>query len=131
MSGCTQGSDLPVKLDTPLCISGQSTCHISTDLGEFAILFDHAEIVAETSFNLILRSNESITVSVSGYLEGKDMYMGKVPLIFEQNANEYIARLLLGACSQPTMTWRMWLTFKDENSGKEFTRFVDFVSKRL
>ena len=94
-------------------------------------MFDHAEIIAETPFHLTLRSKESSVVSVSGYLEGKDMFMGKIPLIFEQNANEYTARVLLGACSQPSMTWRMWLTFKDEDTGEELTRFVDFESKRF
>ncbi|WP_232771217.1 hypothetical protein [Colwellia sp. 75C3] len=134
------------------CIESQSRCEVSTELGIFSIKFSQNQlsdkVKTELPFVIELsqlaqittpnKSNQTTTKStkqsitnVSAYLEGKDMFMGKVPLFFEQGANEgtYIAQSLLASCSEDQMVWRLWVTI--ERGEKTKTFFVDFTSQRL
>ena len=73
---------------------------------------------------------KSIT-NATAYLEGRDMFMGKVPVFFETigKKNIYVAESLLANCSEEQMVWRLWITV--ELAGKSKTFFVDFTSQRL
>ena len=45
---------------------------------------------------------------VSGYIEGVNMYMGRIPLQFARLDNgDFVADFYLGACSEPKMTWNL------------------------
>jgi hypothetical protein len=133
------------------CIESQSLCEINTELGSFSIKFSQQQlsdkVITELPFFIELSqlkknseqitdqrskpsTNKSIT-KVSAYLEGKDMFMGKVPVFFDQGANEstYVAQSLLASCSEDQMVWRLWVTV--EIVEKTQTFFVDFTSQRL
>lgn len=68
---------------------------------------------------------------VSAYLEGRDMFMGKVPVFFDKKDDStiYLAEGLLASCTEDQMVWRLWITA--ETAGEEQTFFVDFMSQRL
>ena len=76
--------------------------------------------------------------SVVGYIEGKTMFMGKIPLFFNHQLqnnehNQFIAETMLGSCSEDSMIWRLWLTLEmaDVNNKKhQTTFFVDVESTR-
>ncbi|MCJ8296076.1 MAG: hypothetical protein MJK15_16860 [Colwellia sp.] len=129
----------------PLCITSQSQCQVNTELANFSIKFSQQQlsdnVKTELPFLIELTelaetvqseqvTKQSIT-NISAYLEGKDMFMGKVPVFFEQSGKEgvYSAQSLLASCSEEHMDWRMWITI--ELKGQEQTFFVDFTSQRL
>jgi len=122
----------------PVCISSQSECIKNTPWGEVSIRFNVDEIVSETSFKVVLEvGNAKQNLHITGYLEGKDMYMGKIPLFFESRQQMYSSNVLIGSCAEPKMIWRMWLTITEEKQDKihqakavETQFFIDFTSSR-
>jgi hypothetical protein len=123
------------------CLELQSQCQFDVADGHVNVLFDVNKIVAEHAFNISVnyRGVHGIK-AVSGYMEGVDMFMGKIPLFLEPHigldtiainkvasskvqalehekpiaeAQRQIFRgeLLVGSCSAEQMTWKIWLTF--------------------
>ena len=129
----------------PLCIASQSQCQVNTELANFSIKFSQQQLSDKVKTELpffielteLVESSQSDqvakenTTNISAYLEGKDMFMGKVPVFFEQSgkAGVYSAQSLLASCSEENMDWRLWITA--DISGKTQTFFVDFTSQRL
>lgn len=126
------------------CLTSQSRCEVNTDVGTFVVefsgQFDNGKVKTELPFELRLTFNAITQTaqlkSVSSFLEGKTMFMGKVPVFFEmanENNHSVIAKTLLASCSEEVMTWRLWLTVEIEQEGvsaqQEF--FIDFDSQRL
>ena len=122
------------------CIESQNQCEINTELGNFSIKFSQhqlsAKVKTELPFFIELtqlpqqETMQSIT-KATAYLEGRDMFMGKVPIFFEpvSKNNVYLAESLLANCSEEQMVWRLWITVALEDKSKTF--FVDFTSQRL
>ena len=104
----------------PGCISGQSSCLISTHSGDVQLGFNVKYLLAENPFEMHLSQvSPDLTVSAA-YMEGVDMFMGKIPLFFKQQANgHWVAESMFGSCAQKQMTWRVWLTFAAKSDGKE------------
>jgi len=71
------------------CIALQSHCQFDLASGQVQVLFDVDKIVAEQSFNMVLNYRGAKTLTkISGYLEGVDMFMGKIPLFIDSLAPE-------------------------------------------
>jgi len=134
------------------CLASQSRCDVNTDLGSFIIEFsgqvDMGKIKTELPFQIQLTFNaltkNSQLKNVSSYLEGKSMFMGKIPVFFqraEKNSNSHRAQTLLVSCSEEIMTWRLWFSVEVENNDKANDKandkviqqdfFIDFDSQRL
>lgn len=127
-----------------ICLASQSRCEVITELGTFVIQFsgqvDKGKIKTELPLKIQLSFDAKIKPSqlknVSSYLEGKTMFMGKIPVFFqmtEKNNNINIAETLLASCSEEVMTWRLWFTAEIEQAGKITQQgfFIDFDSQRL
>ncbi|AWB57178.1 hypothetical protein [Colwellia sp. Arc7-D] len=66
------------------CIVDQSQCEFQLIDAQAQVLFDVDKIVAEQPFNMVIKyQGKDRLKSITGYLEGVDMYMGKIPLFFE------------------------------------------------
>jgi len=126
------------------CIASQSHCEVGTDIGVFIIEFsgqlDKGKIKTELPFEIQLTFkalSESFQLkNVSSYLEGKTMFMGKVPVFFDmtdKSNKPVIAQTLLASCSEEVMTWRLWFTVEIEQDDKRTQQdfFLDFDSQRL
>ncbi len=123
-----------------LCIESQSQCEINTEFAHFKVKFSQHQLSDKVKTELpffieltpISQQSpiQSIT-KVSAYLEGRDMFMGKVPVFFEptDEGSVYLAESLLANCSEEQMVWRLWITV--ELIDKKQTFFVDFTSQRL
>lgn len=123
------------------CIASQSECNIVTELASFSVKFAQEKldenVKAELPFYIELsylpadKASEIAeeTMSISAHIEGRDMFMGKVPVFFLQTSNEntFQAKSLLASCMEEYMVWRLWV--KVEMSGKEESFFVDFTVK--
>ena len=148
------GQNTATKL-IPQCINSQSICEIKTEFSSYIVKFSQHtsssnikgklldNITTELPFSIelsqintqietkIQTNSELNTTKVSAYLEGRDMFMGKVPVFFEREgeSNIYSAESLLASCSEDQMVWRLWVTI--DMTGKTETFFVDFTSQRL
>ena len=124
------------------CLTSQSACEVNTEFGRFTLLFSGKEskgkLKTELPFQLQLRfepiSDKYQVANTGGYLEGKTMFMGKIPVFFEQgNTNIWLAQTLLASCSEEVMTWQLWIQVEilahDKKHQQEF--FIDFDSVRL
>lgn|GEM_PF-3124889 len=69
---------------SPKCITTQNTCVVKTDLGNFSLLFNLDPVLTETPFELVLVANTQYVINkVTAHMEGKNMFMGKIPLFFK------------------------------------------------
>lgn len=108
--GCGQNEKLKTSLIKPKCLTSQSACIIESTYGDFSILFNVDSIITENEFDIVLISHSHHQIkSISAHMEGKNMFMGKIPLFFEPSQGEktttLIARTMLGSCSEENMRW--------------------------
>jgi len=127
-----------------VCLSSQSQCDIDFEFGHLNVQFagqvEQGRIKTELPFQIQLKFDTAKQShqfkNVTSYLEGKSMFMGKVPVFFqldERAENAMIAETLLASCSEDIMTWRLWLQFETviADEIKQQSIFIDFESKRL
>lgn len=126
------------RLHTAKCIDKQSTCQLNLAEGNVEILFDVEKIIAEQAFNIVLDyQGENTISSIAGYLEGVDMFMGKIPLFIEpelatktkKDKQTFQAEVLVGSCSAEQMRWRVWLIFTMSDA-QQYTKMFTIVSNR-
>ncbi|GAA6204351.1 hypothetical protein [Thalassotalea sp. SU-HH00458] len=122
-----------VNYIAPQCLSSQSQCHVYIEQTRFDVLFNVARVTPEQTFNIIVKAKLlEDKFLVNGFLEGKEMYMGKIPLFFEKDGQgNFVASTMLGSCAEKEMIWRMWLTISEQdNPDKAQQVFIDFTSYR-
>jgi hypothetical protein len=104
-----------------VCLTSQSLCVLPSSYGDIAIEFSgdindgrvvtEQEFLIKATFKPLLQSNianEPRIAKISGYMEGKEMFMGKIPVFFETSPtqkNVYLGRTLTASCSEDTMVW--------------------------
>ena len=146
--GCSQDRNEPELIIPFQCIDDQSTCKVLTKFGTILVKFNVKKILTELPFSIRLEFKKDHLLSdntrpqylnsVNGYMEGKTMFMGKIPLFFNNQLegnedNPFIAETMLGSCSEDRMTWRIWITLEmiDVNNNKDQTTFfIDVDSTR-
>ncbi len=141
------------------CLELQSQCQFDVADGHVDVLFDVNKIVAEQAFNISVNYRGVNNIkAVTGYMEGVDMFMGKIPLFLEPHIgldditinkvtssktqaleNEkpiveaqiqiFTGELLVGSCSAEQMTWKIWLTFTTADN-QSHTIMLTIVSYR-
>jgi len=128
---CSKDNSTKVEYLPFSCIESQSICQKEIGKGKVDIKFNVAVIKpeSEVTLKLVTQLNKPVK-KISGFIEGKSMYMGKIPLIFDSASTEKAveAQFMLGSCSDPNMTWRTWIEIKFEDDSKS-NFFFDFASK--
>ncbi len=72
---------------------------------EFAL--SRQTIHPESPFFVSISIAEGAQV-VSASMSGVTMYMGSIPVVFEkQSQTKWVAQIMVGACSEPTMIWHL------------------------
>lgn len=109
-----QNRELPNHLD--------NSCHFINDTCTFLI----NDTQAEAYFSSQPEAEESVTVTLhipegtpveSAWIEGVNMYMGKIPVLLEQQDNStWTGWFMLGSCSEPTMNWQLRLNIAGDNA---------------
>lgn len=85
-------------------------------LADIQLVISPGQIPVETLLRLRLRSEQSLQ-NVSAEITGVSMYMGKIPLrfVFDSATGLWVSDFMLGACSDPKMTWQLKLQLTDSN----------------
>ena len=97
-------------------------------LGDLQLKISPGHIPVETLLTMQLHSQQPLT-QVSGELTGVSMYMGRIPLRFSRDAGTGVwqTNFMLGACSDPKMTWRLTLHLTN-SQGQSEQRVTEFQS---
>ncbi|MDC8831097.1 hypothetical protein [Alteromonas gilva] len=96
----------------PWCWRTDTSCQIPLSVGDISIIVDALPAVEEQVF-VSITLPAGLVIS-SAYIEGQNMYMGKIPLLLKQSsAQQWQGWFMLGSCSEPTMQWRLTLKLKD------------------
>lgn len=127
INGCTNADKVPMATIEPRCMEFQEKCEIKFGENALLVQFDVEELKPEQAFNIYLKnslSNEDI--EYSGYMEGVNMYMGKIPLFFDRlDTNISKAEVMLGSCSTSKMIWRIWLIIKNKTTNTTVKKSID------
>ncbi|MEW6999493.1 hypothetical protein AADZ86_17530 [Colwelliaceae bacterium BS250] len=143
------GGNEPNNRTLNSCDFSSSTCNQTFDLGEVELITKPQLISPETeiSFSLNFTSSNAVVIK-SAWLEGKNMFMGKIPLFFKKvssskalnntstahledpilmTAMTFNADTMIGACTEEQMIWKMVVVV--EVAGVEQLLFFDFISQ--
>lgn len=108
--------DLDDNYSSIICEFEHGPCTFENQFGQF-LLKANPEVIrteSEIIFQLSHYALESVTIE-SAYLEGRDMYMGRIPLFFEKRNGRLLASTMLGACIEDEMVWQMIVNAKLED----------------
>lgn len=110
------------------CLGSATQCEHVTPFGQLSILFSTKEISEEVPFKILLKGlNDDPALLVSSYIEGAEMFMGKIPVFFEQNeAKERVAETMMVGCTEDEMKWRLWIEITDTQTNEKARFFKDF-----
>ncbi|MBJ2128372.1 hypothetical protein JC525_05435 [Alteromonas sp. IB21] len=108
-----------------------NSCNFVNEACEFLI----DDKLAIATFSTMPEPEESVTLKIivpedqeieSAWIEGVNMYMGKVPVLLENDGKgAWSGWFMLGACSEPVMKWQLRLNIKD----KESPNYLYFVTQ--
>lgn len=111
-----------VLKDTSVVNGIGNSCNFVNETCEFLI----DDKLAIATFSTMPEAEESVTVKLlvpgdevieSAWIEGVNMYMGKIPVLLEDNGKgEWSGWFMLGSCSEPIMKWQLRLNIKDNDS---------------
>jgi len=84
------------------------------------------KIKAESLFEIALEFPQNVEI-ISSKLVSISMDMGIIPVFFQEKKNtSYLtAQLLVGACSLPSMQWRLDIQWKQNGQRKFFSQMLD------
>lgn len=117
LTGC--GHERPQAADPSLCQFAQGPCQVQN----ITLNMTPANAPSEQPIALSLELPPG-TRMLSAFIEGRDMYMGHIPVIFDDGGQ---AEVIYGSCSSDYMVWR--LTVKLENNdGTQVSRQFDWLA---
>lgn len=96
------------------CIFFDNTCSFDSQHLDLHISFLDAPIIEEELF-ISFEISQGNQIK-SAWIEGINMYMGKTPIIFEDEKSKDKLKgvTFLGSCSEPKMQWQLLVEVKDK-----------------
>lgn len=113
-----------ISSNADYCRVTNGACSID-DLGaNIDIQFAPASIPLETEVDISMKSASPINIR-QAWVEGINMYMGRIPVEFESNDGmNWHSPLYLGMCSEPEMQWQLIVEITGEGGKSLFKRFI-------
>lgn len=109
------GSSVPAQTNRILaggeCDLSSADCRLPPP-DELLVSSSLRPIVPETPFTLTLRGHPSMAPK-HAWLEGRSMFMGRIPLSFSRQGDAWVASTMVGACSEPAMIWQLTIVLED------------------
>ncbi|WP_152593761.1 hypothetical protein [Thalassotalea sp. ND16A] len=121
--------DKPQNYGPNYCDFSAGVCVQTQKIGSFELNALPKRVKAESEINFQLASKDNAALEIqSAWLEGKDMYMGKIPLFFNAENGVYEANTLIGACTEEQMIWQMVIVLMINNQQQRLV--FEFMSYR-
>ncbi|CAJ1842590.1 hypothetical protein PEKONANI_02545 [Aeromonas jandaei] len=88
-----------------ICDLSHSSCDLLIGEKSMAIAISQLPVRAERDFIIRLEGGDPEIKPIKAWLEGRDMFMGTIPVNFESSGNGWQANALVGSCTSPMMVW--------------------------
>lgn len=113
-----------VSSDAEYCRMANGACSIDDSGVKIDIQFAPASIPLETELDISMMSASPLSIR-QAWVEGINMYMGRIPVQFESNDGmNWHAPLFLGMCSEPDMQWQLIVEVTGNGGKSLFKRFI-------
>ncbi|MEG0008073.1 MAG: hypothetical protein RR721_02710 [Aeromonas sp.] len=96
-----------------ICDLSHSSCGLLIDDKPLTVAVDGSPVKAEHDFVLRLQGGEPSITPVNAWLEGKEMFMGRIPVQFDAIDGGWQGRAQVGSCTSTTMTWLLNLEWSN------------------
>ncbi|PTA50288.1 hypothetical protein C9I43_07120 [Shewanella morhuae] len=119
-------SPLKSSRDASLCQFSAGDC--IKKVGDTQLKFNLSPVSAPSEKPLTLTLSSTLPITnVNLRLEGRDMFMGIIPVKMQQSDDTtYIGNFVYGSCSSGYMVWRGFVSFS--LNGQDHTVIVDFLA---
>ncbi|MFB2864786.1 hypothetical protein [Aeromonas sp. MdU4] len=94
-----------VQIKDQICDLSHNSCSLQIDGKPLTVLIPQLPVRAEHDFVLRLEGGDPAITPVKAWLEGRDMFMGTIPVSFEQIAGGWQGSTLVGSCTSSMMVW--------------------------
>lgn len=113
-------------LDPSLCTFSRGEC--VKQVGEAALSFSLSPASAPSEKPIEITISSSIPIDkVDMRLEGRDMFMGVIPVnISKVDENTYLGKFIYGSCSSGYMVWRGFVNITMK--GEQHSVIIDFLA---
>ena len=88
-----------------ICDLSHSPCGDLIGSKPLTVSVEGAPVQAEHDFVLRLQGGDTAINPLKAWLEGKDMFMGRIPVQFEANEGGWQGKAQVGSCTSATMVW--------------------------
>lgn len=96
--------------ESPFCDSMNTLnegCQYEIGATAFWLISSTPEMPVEELIQVSLHTEQELS-SLQGEIRGVSMYMGRIPVIWQQqDAHTWQAEVMLGACTDPNMVWEL------------------------
>lgn len=96
-----------------ICDLSHSTCRISIGEKRLTAALNELPVRAEHDFVITMSGGDATINPVNAWLEGRDMFMGTIPVSFEQTAGQWQAATQVGSCSSSVMVWLLHIEWSN------------------
>lgn len=115
--------------DKNLCQFQQGACIQTIDKNTISLSFTPKFAPSEVPIQVKINTSQVVN-NLSMRLEGRDMFMGIIPVTLSQKNNyEYNASIIYGSCSSGYMVWRAFIHY--EKDGQDYNLHFDFLADNI
>ncbi len=101
-----------------------SSASLATDsLPELHISIHPFPVVVEEQIDVSISGLQNAEIT-SAWVEGVNMFMGKIPVVLEQQEDGAKGWFFLGSCSEPKMQWQLVLQLSLADSSSQRVTYV-------
>lgn len=130
VSGCDSKEEpqaQAIVIDSSLCDFSKGSCIQQLEGVDISLKVTPDNTPSETPLEVLIKSNKPLKI-ISARLEGRDMFMGVIPLkLIEVSKTLYKGALIYGSCSSGYMVWRLFVTI-ELPAGDHQTITFDFLA---
>ncbi|MGL5814644.1 MAG: hypothetical protein ACRCYW_15125 [Aeromonas sp.] len=98
------GADIAGKNDQ-ICDLSHSSCALVIGDKPLSASVASLPVKAEHDFSLRLQGGDPAITPTQAWLEGKEMFMGRIPVQFDAIEGGWQGTAQVGSCTSATMTW--------------------------
>ncbi|OSP50565.1 hypothetical protein B7G55_10770 [Aeromonas hydrophila] len=88
-----------------ICDLSHSLCPLQAGNKPLTARIASLPVQAERDFVIQLQGGDPAVTPVKAWLEGRDMFMGTIPVNFEATEQGWQGTTLVGSCTSPLMVW--------------------------
>lgn len=88
-----------------ICDLSHSSCPLQAGNKPLTARIASLPVQAERDFVIQLQGGDPAITPVKAWLEGRDMFMGTIPVTFEATVQGWQGTTLVGSCTSPMMVW--------------------------